>query len=163
MIEHKQRSRCTERYIPRECEPSIVQNDPLVIQVRRDQRMILVTQILPHEYEFDVLSRETGSNEGNVLCDSIVLAIAAGGRKSFKRRAPSIWNAPLRQVASGTNGKVDFPIKDTNAAPPSICTGFGNERKKQPCCPRTTRHVLVAARQDFIFPAKLFLDFEPTR
>jgi hypothetical protein len=115
MIEYKQRSRCAERYILRECEPSIVQNDPLVIQARRDQRMILVTQTLAHENEFDVLSRKTGSYKGNILCDSIVLAITAAGRKSLKRRAPSIWNAPLSQVAGGTDRGVDCSIEDSNA------------------------------------------------
>jgi hypothetical protein len=152
-----------ERYIVCECESPIVQNEPLVIQGCRHQRMILVTQIVAHEYEFDVLSREAGSNKRNVLCDSVVVAIAAGGRKSFKRRAPSIWNAPLGQVASGTNRKVDLLIKNSKAMAPSICTGFGNERKKQPCCPRTTRHALVAARRDVIFLAKSFLEFEPAR
>src|SRR5271168_2924009 len=115
MIEHKQRARSAQGNIAGECESTIVQNDPFVIEARRHHSMILVTQVFAHKYKPDVFSQETRSNKGNVLCDSIVLAITAASRKSFKRRAPSIWNSPLRQVTGGTDRGVDCSIEDSNA------------------------------------------------
>jgi hypothetical protein len=130
MIEHKQRSRSVQGNIARECKPPIVQNDPFAIEAHRHHSVILITQIFAHEYKPDVFFPETSSNKANVLCDSIVLAITAAGRKSFKRRAPSIWNTPLSQVAGGTDRGVNCSIKDSNAAWPPIGTGFRNEPAK---------------------------------
>jgi hypothetical protein len=108
--------------------------------------MILVTQIAAHEYKSDVLSREARSNKRNVLCDGIVLAVAASGRKSFKWRTPAIWNTPLNENYSGRGFESLPPLPIVRPSAPSCDTArhafAGWSRSSASYCifPHSNRH-----------------------
>jgi hypothetical protein len=66
---------------------AIVQHEPLSIEPRRDNSVVLFTDVVPQDNDPKVISGNTRLLESNKLCDCVVFAIPGSGA-IFREIAP---------------------------------------------------------------------------
>src|SRR5262249_44518310 len=123
--------------------------------------MILVGVSVADDDELNVFQRDAGCLQRHVFGNCVILAIAAAGSECFERRAPTVDDTPLYEIARRDYRQVDCTIDHANARATAARAALIDDGKKNLCSRRTRRCVFAAARQDFFIFPNFRLDIYP--
>jgi hypothetical protein len=90
-----------------EYEVTVVEDQPATIEVGGDDRVDLPRHNVAHDYEAQILARESDFGEREIFRNGIVFAISAPRNECRKRRQPNVGAAELGHIAHGTDREID--------------------------------------------------------
>ena len=108
----------------------IVQQEPLSVETRRYNGMVLVPDFPPQDDDAKVIWRNSGFLESNKFRYRVIFAVSSFSGECGKWRAPDILCAVLRQVAPRLDFQVNGAIDLTKAGPTLQHSCAGNDCKK---------------------------------
>jgi hypothetical protein len=110
LVEHEFRDGSHHVGIAHQCEPAIVQNQPLSIDPRCGHRVVFVRKKGSYDRDLDVPVGKSGRSQGDILNDRIVFAVAAMRLQGFQRRTPMVCDPPLGFIGGWTDRQLHGPV-----------------------------------------------------
>src|SRR4051812_24006262 len=89
---------------------SVVKDQPAAIEMSGEHGMVLPDRVVADQKDAQFILRVPCLLQRDVLRNGVILAIAFGGGKRGKWRAPSVGLTMLVVVAHVSNGGVDGPV-----------------------------------------------------
>jgi len=88
----------------------VIQDLPAALETRSQHGMILPDGPVTHQHQPHFILRKTCLSQRDIFRDRIVFAIAFGGRKGSKRRAPAVGFTVLGKIAEVVDRRIDRTI-----------------------------------------------------